>query len=177
MLARALIKVINKIAESSHQFAFQNMSSIRTLLSELHTWEWLAILLARLAVGLLFFLSGRGKLFVPERREQMRQTLLEAHVPFPDFNTIFVSMVEFVFGSFLVLGFATPLVCVMLGGVMMVAIATTAIKNIKATSPLGWLSEFFYLPELLCLVILVWIFLSGPGWFSIDYLIFSKTLP
>jgi hypothetical protein len=32
MLARALIKVINKIAESSHQFAFQNMSSVRTLL-------------------------------------------------------------------------------------------------------------------------------------------------
>jgi uncharacterized membrane protein YphA (DoxX/SURF4 family) len=45
-------------------------------------------LLARLAVGLLFFLSGRGKLFVAERRQQMRQTLLEAHVPFPDFNTI-----------------------------------------------------------------------------------------
>jgi putative oxidoreductase len=152
------------------------MSSIRTFTNELHTWEWLAILLARLAVGLLFFLSGRGKLFVAERREQMRQTLVEAHVPFPDFNTIFVSMVEFVCGSFLVLGFATPLVCVMLGGVVIVAIATTAIKNIRATSPLGWLSEFFYLPEVLCLVILGWIFLSGPGWFSIDYVIFSKTV-
>ena len=152
------------------------MSSILTFVSELHTWEWLAILLARLAVGLLFFISGRGKLFVPERRKQMRQTLLEAHVPFPDFNSILVSMVEFVFGSFLVLGLATPLACVMLGGVMIVAIATTAIKNIRATSPLGWLSEFLYLPEVLCLVILVWIFLSGPGWFSIDYLIFSKTL-
>ena len=152
------------------------MSSIRTFISELQTWEWFAILLARLAVGLLFFLSGRGKLFVPERRERMRQTLLEAHVPFPNFNTIFVSMVEFVFGSFLVLGFATPLACVMLGGVMIVAIATTAIKNIRATPPLGWLSEFLYLPEVLCLVIFVWIFLSGPGWVSIDHLIFSKTL-
>lgn len=151
------------------------MSSILTLVSELHTWEWLAILLARLAVGLLFFISGRGKLFVPERREQMRQTLLEAHVPFPDFNTILVSMVEFVCGSFLVLGFVTPLACVMLGGVMIVAIATTAIKNIRATSSLGWLSEFLYLPEVLCLVILVWTFLSGPGWFSIDHLILSKT--
>ena len=29
------------------------------------------------------FSSGRGKLFVLERREQMRQTLVEAHVPFP----------------------------------------------------------------------------------------------
>lgn len=52
-------------------------------LSELHSWQWLGILLARLAVGSLFFLSGRGKLFVPERREQMRQTLVEADVPFP----------------------------------------------------------------------------------------------
>jgi uncharacterized membrane protein YphA (DoxX/SURF4 family) len=43
---------------------------------ELHSWEWIGILLARLAVGSLFFLSGRGKLFVPERREQMRQTLV-----------------------------------------------------------------------------------------------------
>jgi uncharacterized membrane protein YphA (DoxX/SURF4 family) len=83
--------------------------------------------------------------------------------------------VELVFGSFLVLGFATPLASVMLGGVMIVAIATTAIKNVRATSPLGWLSEFLYLPEVLCLVILVWIFLSGPGWFGIDHLILSKT--
>jgi putative oxidoreductase len=150
------------------------MPSIRTLINELHTWDWLAILLARLAVGLLFFLSGRGKLFVPERREQMRETLVAAHVPFPEFNTIFVAIVEFVFGSFLVLGFATPLVCVILGGVMIVAIATTAIKNIRATSPLGWLSEFLYLPEVLCLVILVWIFLSGPGWFSVDHFILNR---
>ncbi len=66
---------------------------VRTFLSELHAWQWLGILVARLAVGLLFFLSGRGKLFVPERREQMCQTLLDAHVPFPDFNTVFVSTV------------------------------------------------------------------------------------
>ena len=152
------------------------MSSIRTFISELHTWEWLGILVVRLAVGLLFFLSGRGKLFVPERREQMRQTLLEAHVPFPEFNALFVSTVEFVFGLLLILGAITPLACVMLGGVMIVAIATTAVRNIKASSSLGWLSEFLYLPEVLCLVILVWIFLSGPGWLSIDHLIFSKPL-
>jgi hypothetical protein len=67
------------------------MSCLRIFLSELHSLEWVGILLARIAVGLLFFLSGRGKLFVPERRDQMRQTLIEGHVPFPDFNAIFVS--------------------------------------------------------------------------------------
>src|SRR5439155_10378382 len=128
------------------------MLSVRTLLSELHAWEWLGILVVRVAVGLLFFLSGRGKLFVPERREQMRETLLEAHVPFPEFNAVFVSTVEFVCGLLLVLGAVTPLACAMLSGVMIVAIATTAIKNIKATSPLAWLSEFLYVPDVLYLV-------------------------
>ncbi len=146
----------------------------RTFLSELHVWEWVGILVARVVVGLLFFLSGRGKLFVPERREQMRETLVAAHVPFPEFNALFVSTVEFVFGLLLIFGAITPLACAMLSGVMIVAIATTAIRNIKATSPLGWLSEFFYLPEVLCLVILVCLFFSGAGWFSVDHLIVSK---
>src|SRR5881398_3381087 len=144
----------------------------RTFLSELHAWQWVGILLARVVVGLLFFLSGRGKLFVPERREQIRQTLIEAHVPFPELNALFVSTVELVFGLLLIFGAITPLACVMLSGVMIVAIATTAIRNIKATSLLGWLSEFLYLPEVLCLVIIFWLLLSGPGWFSVDQLIF-----
>jgi putative oxidoreductase len=151
------------------------MLSIRTLLAELHAWQWVGILVARLAVGLLFFLSGRGKLFVPERREQMRETLVAAHIPFPDFNALFVSTVEFVFGLLLIFGAITPLACTMLGGIMIVAIATIAIRNIKATSPLRWLSEFLYLPEVLCLVILLWLLLSGPGWLSADHLILSHT--
>src|SRR6266542_5862995 len=110
---------------------------VRTFLSELHSWQWLGILLARVVVGFLFFLPGRGKLFVPERREQMRQTLIEAHVPFPEFNAIFVSTVEFVFGLLLVFGAITPLACAMLGGVMIIAIATTAMRTIKARSPLA----------------------------------------
>jgi len=146
------------------------MSCVQIFLRELHSWEWLGILLARVAVGLLFFLSGRGKLFVPERREQMRQTLIEAHVPFPEFNAVFVSTVEFVCGALLTLGALTLIACVMLGGLMIVAIATTAIRNIKASSPLNWVAEFLYLPEVLYLVILIWLFFSGPGWLSIDHL-------
>ena len=147
---------------------------VRTFLAELHAWQWLGIFAARLAVGLLFFLSGRGKLFVPERREQMRETLREAHIPFPEFNAVFVSLVEFVCGALLILGAVTPLACAMLSALMIVAIATIAIRNIKASSPLGWLSEFLYLPEVAYLVILVWLFLCGPGWFSLDHLILSQ---
>jgi putative oxidoreductase len=151
------------------------MSCVRVLLNALQSWEWLGILLARLAVGSLFFLSGRGKLFAPERREQMRQTLIEAHVPFPEFNAVFVSTVELVCGLLLVLGALTPLACVFLGCVMIMAIATAAIRNIKAASPLNWVSEFLYLPEVLYLVILIWLFFSGPGWLSVDHLVLSQT--
>src|SRR5215467_2485271 len=77
------------------------MSVIRIVFVELHACAWVGILLARLAVGSAFFLSGRGKLFVNERREQMRQTLREAHIPFPKLNAVFVSTVEFVSVCFL----------------------------------------------------------------------------
>src|SRR5947207_12340731 len=125
------------------------MSWVRTFLTDLHIWQWVGPLMARVAVGLLFFLSGRGKLFVRDRRERMRETLMAAGVPFPGFNTIFVSAVEFIFGFLLVFGAFTPLACVMLGCVITVALFTTAVKNIKAMSLLDWLSEFLYLPEVL----------------------------
>ena len=163
--------MLSVVASRSLSVDSRGMSWVRVFLTELHAWEWMGILVARLAVGSLFFLSGRGKLFVPERREQMRETLVAARIPFPEFNTLLVSTVEFVFGLFLILGALTPITCAMLGCVMIMAIATIAIRNIKATSPLGWLSEFLYLPEALYLVILLWLFLSGPGWFSIDHLI------
>jgi putative oxidoreductase len=146
---------------------------MRTLLTGLREWQWLGAFIARLAVGLLFFLSGRSKLFVPQRREQMRESLVAAGIPFASINAIFVSTVEFVFGLLLVLGAVTPLACIMLGGVMVVAIVSSAIKNIKTPLLLGWLSEFLYLPEVLYLVILFWLFLSGPGWLSVDRFVFE----
>ena len=150
------------------------MSCVSVLLTALHPYEWIGILLARLAVGSLFFLSGRAKLFIPERREEMRQTLIEAHVPFPDLNAIFVSTVEFVCGFLLVIGALTPLASVMLSCVMIMAIPTSAIRNIKASCPVAWLAEFLYLPEPLYLVILIWLFFSGPGWLSVDHLVLSQ---
>jgi putative oxidoreductase len=151
------------------------MSCARSFISELHSFQWIGILVARIAVGTLFFLSGRAKLFLRERREEMQQTLVEAHVPFPDFNAVFVSTVEFVCGLLLIIGAATPLVCAMLTCLMVVAIATTAIHNTKAPSPAEWLAAFLYLPEPLYLVILIWLFFSGPGWLSVDHLLLSQT--
>lgn len=138
---------------------------------DLARFEWFGILMARAAVGLVFLISGSGKLWRSDKRAAMRKTLADAHVPAAQLAALFVSSVEFVFGGLLLLGAVTPVACVMLSGVMIVAIVTTRIHDVKATTILGWLGDFLYLPEVLYLLILVWVFFSGPGWFSVDSLI------
>ncbi len=74
----------------------------------LQQWQWMGMLLARLAVGVLFMLSGAGKLVSSARRQQMRQTLGAARIPEPTISAILVSLVECVFGALLIVGFLTP---------------------------------------------------------------------
>src|SRR5262245_28706480 len=127
-----------------------------------------------MSVGLLFFLSGGGKLFGAARGEQMVETTRQAGLPWPELSAKVISVVEFTFGATLVAGLFTPLSCLMLTGVMVGAL-TTLIPRPKADSPLDWLGEFLYLSEVLYVVILVWLLLAGPGWFSIDEIL-RKTL-
>jgi putative oxidoreductase len=136
--------------------------------------EWIGQLLARMSVGLLFFLSGRGKLFVPARREQMREAMRHAGLPSPELSATVTSLVEFAGGSMLCLGLLTPVACVMLTVVMVGALVTTQLPRVKAASAADWLSEVLYLPEVLYVVILAWLLLAGPGWLSVDHLWLSQ---
>jgi putative oxidoreductase len=54
---------------------------------------------------------------------------------------------------------------------MIVALATNRIHSIQASGVLAWLDDFLYLPEVLYVMILVWLIFSGPGRYSIDGLI------
>jgi putative oxidoreductase len=54
---------------------------------------------------------------------------------------------------------------------MIVAVASNRIHSIQATGVLAWLDDFLYLPEVLYVIILVWLIFSGPGRFSLDALI------
>ncbi len=56
---------------------------------------------------------------------------------------------------------------------MVVALGASVLPRIKASSPADRLATVLYLPEVLYLVILVWLLVSGPGWFSVDYLSWS----
>lgn len=143
-------------------------------LNTLQQWQWIGMLLARLSVGLLFTISGAGKLFIRDRRQQMRETLVVARVPAPKLSAVVVSSVELFFGTSLIAGFLTPLSCLLLIGVMLGALSTTVLPGLKANSVSSWLSGFLYLPEVLYIVILVWLLFSGPGWLSLDHLLLSS---
>ncbi len=132
--------------------------------------EQYAILLVRVSLGLFFAISGANKLFVAGGTQRMYETLVEAKVPFPRLMTYFVSGVEFVGGSLLTVGFLSSLACVALLIDMLVAILMTKLSTMpKGLSPLNWLDDFLYLPEVLYVIFFIWLICSGPGKFSVDY--------
>ena len=139
--------------------------------------EQCAILLVRVSLGLFFAISGANKLFVAGGRQTMYETLVEAKVPFPRLMTYFVSGVEFASGSLLTVGLLSSPACVALLVDMLVAILTTKLSAIpRALSPLNWLDDFLYLPEVLYGLFFIWLICSGPGRFSVDYWLAGKLL-
>ena len=132
--------------------------------------EQYAILLVRVSIGLFFAISGGNKLFVAAGTKTMYETLVKAKVQFPHLMAYFVSGVEFVGGLLLTVGLLSSLVCVPLLIDMIVAALTTALSALpKGLSPLNWLDDFLYLPEVLYVLFFIWLICSGPGKFSVDY--------
>src|SRR5450631_494271 len=132
--------------------------------------EQYAILLVRVSVGLFFAISGANKLFVAGSAQTMYKTLVEAKVPFSRLMTYLVSGVEFVGGSLLTVGFLSSPACLSLLVDMLVAILTTKLSAMpKELSPLNWLGDFLYLPEVLYVLFFICLICFGPGKFSVDY--------
>ena len=65
----------------------------------------------------------------------------------------------------------TPVCSLMLAVDMIVAIMTNRIQSIQARGVVAWLADFLYLPEVLYVMLLVWLIFAGPGRYSIDGLI------
>lgn len=132
--------------------------------------EQYAILLVRLSIGLFFAISGANKLFAAGGRTKMYETLVAAQIPFPRQMAFFVSGIEFIGGLLLALGLLSSPACAALLIDMIVAIVTSTLSGMpKGLSPLTWLDDFLYLPEVLYMLVLIWLTCSGPGKVSIDY--------
>ena len=139
--------------------------------------EQYTILLVRVSIGLFFAISGGNKSFIAGGTKPVYDTLVKAKIPFPCQTAYFVAGVEFVCGSLLTVGLLSGVACVALLIDMIVATLTEAISTLpKGLSPLNWLDDFFYLPEVLYVLFFIWLICSGPGKFSVDYWLAGKLL-
>jgi putative oxidoreductase len=139
--------------------------------------EQYAILLVRVSIGLFFAISGANKLFVPGGTKPVYDTLVQAKIPFPRQTAYFVASVEFVCGSLVAVGFLSSPACAALMIDMIVATLTNSLSTLpKGLSPLSWLDDFLYLPEVLYVLFFIWLICSGPGKFSLDYWLAGKLL-
>ena len=142
------------------EFALQGSSDL----------EQYAILLIRISTGLFFAISGANKLFVAGGTKPVYDTLVQAKIPVPKLTAYFVSGVEFICGSLVAVGFLSSPACMVLLIDMVVATVTSAISTMpKGLSPLNWLDDFLYLPEVLYVLFFIWLICAGPGKFSADY--------
>jgi putative oxidoreductase len=157
-----------------HKEGSSTSHAIQSAIATLRAAEWMPMTAVRVLIGIFFCISGGTKLLVPAKFTSMEHTLAQSHIPFPHANALFVSLVEFVCGGGLALGLFTPLCALMLVGAMIVAIATNRIQSIQASGVLAWLDDFLYLPEVLYVMILIWLIFSGPGRFSLDGLIVRR---
>jgi putative oxidoreductase len=138
-------------------------------------WEQYAILLVRVSIGLFFAISGANKLFVAGGTKPVYDTLVQGKVPFPRQTAYFVSGVEFIGGSLVTVGLLSSPACAVLLIDMLVATLMTKLSAVpKGLSPLNWVDDFLYFPEVLYVLFFIWLICSGPGKISVDYWLAGK---
>lgn len=123
--------------------------------------EWLPAAVARLCVGVVFALSGWGKL---HSLDQVTSFFTELGIPAPAFHATFVSSVELVGGVLLIAGLLTRFAALPLIGTMVVAILTAQRENIHGLGDLAGTIEFAYI------ALLLWLAVAGGGRLSLDHL-------
>lgn len=127
--------------------------------------QWLAPLVGRLAVGLLFVSTGWGKVHSLDKVTHFFETL---HIPAPGLNAVVVGYSELLCGGLLVLGLCTRLATLPLLVSMIVAILTAKLDDLHGLFDLVGFDEFTYL------CVLVMIAILGPGRVSLDRLLSQR---
>lgn len=123
---------------------------------------WLPPLVARIAVGWTFMLTGWGKL---HDLDSVIGFFRELGIPYPELQAPFVASVELVCGTLFCVGLFSRIAALPLIGTMVVAIATAQWANVSSFGDLYGLTEFLYI------VVFAWIAVSGPGAVALDPLV------
>lgn len=124
--------------------------------------DWLAPLVARLTLGVLFVSTGWGKV---HDLDKVTAFFTELGIPAPHLNAVMVSFVELIGGSLLLIGLASRLAALPLIASMAVAILTAQRENVHGLPDLFGLVEWTYL------ALLLWVALAGPGKLSLDHVL------
>lgn len=137
--------------------------ALRTkLLAVVKKAAWLGPLLARLAVGVTFAVTGWGKL---HDLDKVTGFFTELHIPMPHLNAIVVGCTEFFGGLALILGLGARLASIPLAISMVVAILTAKLGDAHSVADVLGFDETLYV------AIFVWILVAGPGAASVDALL------
>ncbi len=129
--------------------------------------RWLAPLVGRLSVGLLFVSTGWGKV---HDLAKVTAFFVKLGIPAPGLNAVVVGYSELICGTLLVIGLFTRLATVPLIVSMIVAILTAKLGDIHGLFDLVGADEFTYLCVLVILAII------GPGALSLDHLLVRRVL-
>jgi putative oxidoreductase len=124
-----------------------------------------ALFLLRLAIGLMFALSGWFKLTDPDRREKMAKSLRDAGIS-PALTPL-VSAAEFLGGVLLVLGFLTLPAALVLLAITVGALVTTAIPKAEGEG-VHKLENVLYAPETAMAAGLLVLVAMGAGAWGVD---------
>jgi putative oxidoreductase len=141
-----------------------SLSFTRTLVGRA---RFVGPLLARITVGVAFVESGWGKV---HNLETVGAYFAELGIPAPQLQATFVSIVELICGSLVLIGLGARLAAVPLIGTMVVALLTARASDIAGLSDLIGTIELCYA------VLLAWIALAGAGAFSLDHVIARRSL-
>jgi len=135
-------------------------SRLRRLVHSVSTsLQWLPPAVARLTIGWIFVESGWGKL---HNLPKVIAYFTELGIPAPGIQAPFVSAIEFVCGSLVLVGLFTRVASLPLIGSMAVATLTAKRADISSLSDLFGTAEFLYI------TLLLWLGAYGAGPLSLD---------
>lgn len=140
-----------------HSLFVSTKSRVRTLVDKVN---WLAPLLARVTLGVLFMSTGWGKV---RHLDKVTGFFAELGIPAPAFHAALVAYVELIGGALLLIGLVADFAAVPLVISMLVAIITAKRREVHGLPDLFGLVEWTYL------VLLTWVALTGAGKASLDY--------
>lgn len=122
--------------------------------------DWLAPLIGRITLGVLFVSTGWGKV---HGLDKVAVFFGELGIPAPALNAHVVSFVELIGGALLLFGLFSRLAALPLVVSMAVAIVTAQRDQVHGLADLFGLVEWTYL------ALLSWVAIAGPGKVSLDH--------